>query len=835
MLNSRTLFVPLALASALTVLACGGGFSDAGSGGGGGGGTGIGGYPTSFGSATAPADLSKKTTITGKVVWPATLVTEGGRLTGTYRVVSGLAKATVAGDGTFSLVVPTGARSITYLQNAGGETVMMARLGVSNTQISADSTADALGYLASGGFMLPYEVLPEFEKALSADQNVKALAPIIASKVAGGKTLAQYRPDLSTVIGQIATSYRNRSIDVTPGSATDGIKIDTSADPKVTMSNSFHRPLLVWVDKVAQRATADAGYTPVGPESVVNRTVVKASYSYSGSPGTYINAATGSYAFDPVAGPPFSAKVDAPNYSTQYAVWVVGPGTQAGDFAQLSSDRQAEYNRLALKSLLCDEVIQMVGRQIGGASWGAVNLHYDNFILQESQPTGSSSVGVDSGQLDAACDAIAAANPAVVDAFNKSLFTEAAQMVFQTAVTNSSVEEALRAVVNGLYFKYTSGGTETIPTDRFHVYMIENAKAGVYELGKSVIDQQNVMYGILGSRRARRFFVESKKENVKIVSDKEAATSTETAKLTTTTTETVPVQYVYTVSGYGGVKDSKGGTAVGYTPGTLTSDDSVVTFDAGLYPGVGTSIVFVDVIDKSTKKKVGSSQVEVATLPDVNLFLAPFTTQLDNGQQESFKAFVPNLGTLPDGVQLAYAWHVGPLCKGDFVNDDKNVFSRVKLVAGSGKGTETLTCTLFYYLEKTKTYRKAAQSSATVICNEPNKKLFPAGMTIVNSYSTDGTYNYRTMASVIRVPKKAGAKSYAIRGTGGYDFAYFGAVVEPGQMSPTDIRAYGGDPDTEVWFGLGSASGNAQGDWGAYETYYHNRYDAFRFVLTVTF
>lgn len=834
MVKSRCLLIPLALASALTVIACGGGFSDTASSGGGG--TGVGGYPTSFGNATAPADLSKKTTITGKVVWPAALATNVSRGVTTFTVVSGLSKATVAADNSFSLVVPSGSRSMTYLRNSAGETVIMGRLGPSNTDISADSTADALGYLASGGFMLPYEVLPEFEKALAADPNVKALAPIIATKVAAGKTLAQYRPDLSTVIGQIATSYRNRSIDVTPSSATDGIKIDTSGDPKVTMTNSFHRPLLVWVDKVAQRATADAGYTPVGPEMMVGRTAVKASYSYSGAPGTYINAATGSYSFDAVDGPPFIAKVDSPNYSTQYAVWVLGPGTQAGDFAQLSSDRQAEYNRLALKSLLCDEVIQMVGRQIGGASWGTVNLHYDNFIRQESQPSGSNIVGVDTAQLEAACDAINAANPGVVDAFNKSLFTEAAQMVFQTASTNSTVEEALRAVVNGLYFKYTSGGTDTIPNDRFHVYMVENAKAGLYELGKSVIDQQNVMYGILGSRRARRFFVESKKENVKIVSDKEAATNAETATLTTTTTETVPVQYVYTVSGYGGVKDSKGGTAAGYSPATLTTDDKVVTFDVGLYPGVGTSIVFVDVIDKATKKKLGSSQVEVATLPNINLYLAPYTTQLDNGQQESFKVFAPNVGTLPDGVQLAYAWNVGPLCKGDFVNDEKNLFSRVKVTAGSGKGMENLTCTAYYYLEKTKTYRKAGDiATATILCNQPNKKVFPAGMTIVNSYSTDGTHNFRTMGSVIRVPKKAGATGYSIKGTGGYDFAYFGAVVEPGQMSAGEILNFGGDPNTEVWFGLGSASGNAEGDWGAYEAYYHNRYDGFRFVLTVTY
>lgn len=834
MLNPRFLFIPLVLTSALTLLACGGGFSEAGSGGGGGGGTG--GYPTKFGDATPPADLSKKTTITGKVVWPAALAAHVGRGVATYTVVSGLSKATVGADNSFTLVVPTGSRSISYLRNSAGETVMMGRLGVSNTEISAASTADALGYMVSGGYVLPYEVLPEFEKALAADQNVKALVPIIASSVAAGKTLAQYRPDINTVIGSIATSYRNRSIDVTPSSATDGIKIDTSGDPKVTMTNSFHRPLLVWVDKVAQRATADAGYTPFGPEMVVGKTAVKASYSYSGSPGTYINAATGSYAFDAVDGPPFMAKVDAPNYSTQYAVWVVGPGTQAGDFAQLSSDRQAEYNRLALKSLLCDEVIQMVGRQIGGASWGTVNLHYDNFIRQESQPSGSNIVGVDTAQLEAACDAIAAANPGVVDAFNKSLFTEAAQMVFQTAATNSTVEESLRAVVNGLYFKYTSGGTDTIPNDRFHVYVVENAKAGLYELGKSVIDQQNVMYGILGSRRARRFFVESKKENVKIVSDKEAATNTETAKLTTTTTETVPVQYVYTVSGYGGVKDSKGATAVGYSPATLTTDDSVVTFDANLYPAVGTSIVFVDVIDKSTKKKLGSSQVEIATLPNVALFVSPYTAQLDNGQQESFKATIPNLGTPPDGVQLVYSWNVGPLCKGDFVNDDKNVFSRVNVVAGASKGTETLTCTAYYYLEKTKTYRKASEPvQATILCNQPNKKVFPANMSIVNSYSTDGTHNFRTMASVIRVPKKAGATGYAIKGTGGYDFAYFGAVVEPGQMSASLIKEYGGDPDTEVWFGLGSASGSAEGDWGPTEVYYHNRYDAFRFVLTVTF
>ncbi|MFX8637284.1 hypothetical protein ABTM28_21425, partial [Acinetobacter baumannii] len=73
-----------------------------------------------------------------------------------------------------------------------------------------------------------------------------------------------------------------------------------------------------------------------------------------------------------------------------------------------------------------------------------MNLHYDNFIRQESQPSGSNIVGVDTAQLEAACDAIAAANPGVVDAFNKSLFTEAAQMVFQTASTNSTVEEALR-------------------------------------------------------------------------------------------------------------------------------------------------------------------------------------------------------------------------------------------------------------------------------------------------------------------------------------------------------------------------------------------------------
>lgn len=266
-------------------------------------------------------------------------------------LVSGFATAALSGDGTFTLNQLSGDPAFLTLTDARNQPLLLgfsasdATAGVG--EVSPMQTAVALVFYALGGFTLPADSQLRVRTLLAQDSKVQALG-LQAAKTLAANPLAIAQSDsalFGAVItlrdailggtGKAAVFNRHPSrqtivptlINVNPAAEVNGFFAAPNADGLgLTIMNSRRRNAFLYIYATAY--TDQNGIRHTSPDhKVVNGNLFWATSGVAGVVGSLIDVVTGTVAYAPVTGGPYSLDLfPADAVQTEYRIDFVGNG-----------------------------------------------------------------------------------------------------------------------------------------------------------------------------------------------------------------------------------------------------------------------------------------------------------------------------------------------------------------------------------------------------------------------------------------------------------------------------------------------------------------------------
>ncbi|MCB9682097.1 MAG: hypothetical protein H6733_11585 [Alphaproteobacteria bacterium] len=293
---------------------------------------------------------------------------------GAAPIDAGCADVTVTADGPILTVATT----------ASGTPLAMGWVDADHTELSSRTTAMVLLTFATGGVLLPDAPRATFRTLLAADATVDDVAAALDAALTddveafGGTTsgAAAVATAVQTAATALAT-FDKRTLTAgpayatlaTPSGAQSGVSVDTTAGVnEVALVNSFRRRAFAYIDRVSV-FDANGAQTPspaaiarftVEPVQGTEGTLGTISQILAGTqePGGFENSQNIAYV------PRSSAPVTLVNVEgakkTRYRIAVVGPGTSAGAYDELSTEERDKQLDVSLEFVTVEMVLPIV-------------------------------------------------------------------------------------------------------------------------------------------------------------------------------------------------------------------------------------------------------------------------------------------------------------------------------------------------------------------------------------------------------------------------------------------------------------------------------------------
>jgi len=792
----------------------------------GGGGSGVAGTSSGTTSGTTSGGggsfLSSQSTFNGKVTFPTGFAVDSRA--NTYSVLTSLGEYPIGRDGSFSAKGYTNGQQIAFVVDQTNRIYMMGRIAAGETDLSAESTAVALGYAGASGALVPAQNEKELMTTLKGHSSVAAMKTKIETALISGKALDDYRGDLATDLQNLQSSFQTRGMLVNPSNGKSGITLDTSVTGQVSVINSFRRRVYGWIDRVGYRADEQSSVTDITPVQVGDALTFPGTDSYAGVIGTLGNAFAGSYAFSAKTYGPYDLPLNpTDSYSTVYKLTTAGFGTTKGDYDSLTPARQKEVIALGVRTVIVDVAIPMYYAYVAGKDLAKVDTADGQLGLLTDQASLK-------GAVKNLVDTVISNVPNIPDAVASGDVKGATALLMNAVANDANVQTAMLQTIDTMLLQ--QGGSAL--ANKYSGALMSAMKiVKVVDLGGGVLDLLVQGWGYGHSTLADVYTIEVTKGKAKLTADKKVATWTDMVNLKTTTPDIAagtPLEYHYTLTG-GGTLYSNHGSGKDIT----VTDDAVIFSQTGT-KAVGKVTVTVQVrkIDGTSRVPVGSDSVTL-DIVDAGPVLSPEITSLLKGESETFDVKIKPQTTLAKTAYYRYSVSD----KGLGTLDVDNAFTtstHVTYKAGNTLGTDTLKVEMYTKADDGE-WVKWGESNASILI-EAKKSIIDATYESSIGLWSDEYGTGSNVEADVRFKKQEGATHYEIIGTGGWDYAYYGYRINisgvPSYFQSGKTSYSGVDvPAGELWQGLSGVSGH--GDPAISVAGMDARFKAFRWKVKVTF
>jgi len=589
------LLLGMALMSAATLSACGGGDSPAAASPAGSSTS----TPTAPTTPTAPVTpaapaaqsfgFSPTATREGTVQFPTGAVETLDALT----VVNGFGTAPVSATGTFTVSTLSSSAQYAAITTQAGVPLLVGWLGDAEPVINAHTTAEVYVYFAAFIYAVPdaasrTAIIASISSLSGLGTVEQAIsAALIASPTTSPSSNAAVVAAIKSLVTDLLTSgapaasgikaikslltSRPDSLLFNPSTSASGITIVDNGQNSIQFQNTLRRGAEAFVDEVSHVDASGNTVTDNAPDTNPPVTIpaVTALGSFGGSIANYM---AGNYALVPV----LTALQEVPNLpgakSTTYRIAIVGPGGQAGDYNSLTKVEQEVAPELVTKTLIYEVTLPLLASVfVPAGEFGEIQFDTGTVdaIIKDTintiAATNSVAEAAESGDPEAVYNAVVA-----VLAGNASL-----------------VEPLLEAVVTVLNVSAkTAGATSLALAEKTLVLPLQLVDGGI-----AVADALFVIKDMTSADKGDLFTVVATDPSTTLT----PATSNIAVNATVTLTaavhppQTLPVVYQYTNTAlFGHLTD---GTGAGHLD-NFVSSSATVTY-TGSATGGGTDTITV--------------------------------------------------------------------------------------------------------------------------------------------------------------------------------------------------------------------------------------------------
>lgn len=690
-------------------------------------------------------------------------------------VQTSIGRSPVADNGAANLRIYDDGPQLATVHDANNDIILMGWIepAAGRTNINARTTADALAYFDSGGWMTPPEVRVQLVSAIAAETAVETLATEVANALVNPPhTLEGAADALAPVRSQLRTALTKpldptSALIIDPAGAKSGIELSQPGLNQLVITNNFRRRAVAFIDRVDPAGQ----FKRVNLEPTLGTTSLFGTITDLGVRFLYDASKT---AYAGVSSDPVELPLDPSDAQmTEYKVTVVGAGLSAGVEAMLTPAQDDVKRTTIQKTLIIDFLVPFFASAVVPLKGSSIDARFGFDDANSIVGTFINTIGNTAPKVweKAYAGDMRGALTEALDAIRTdgTVRTALIKMLYEIVLTFGTIEDADQF------------------GNRLNKFF---AVSGLADSFLTIFDTTVQAGQILSSARAESWTVTVNRSKVVLrpiladIAKGEKATFTATVPEASDGNQLITYKWS-TTGAHGTLRDSRGHSgasfdssvnAVEYTASMTSFGEDTVTVEAILNRGAGMG---------DTSLGTATSKVIVR---DLKPTITPRRTSLGRGDIEIFHARIPEQLT-QEGDVLSYIWtttgQFGGFRSGlNGVEIEEDV---VAWLCHSGEeGSDTVAVQVFATREGVKMPLGTASAEILV---EQGRKTIVFGTT---EFRTEPQPNNRVCCGMhMIIPKVEGGTLYRIYAYNFHDPLFFGRETSD-TIDPENVRTHDG-------------------------------------------
>lgn len=288
---------------------------------------------------------------------------------GKTKLTTGLMDFNVDASGKSKAVLPDGFHRVAYLMDESNRILLMGILHEGNKKLDAETTAEALFYLAAGIYFRPEPIIQEYLKAASTLPGMPEFKEKVAQMIKGdigSIDKGAFEAPLATYIAELSQTsepidIRARQINVDPTGLQSGIQIFENDALSVKLANTYRRRAHAFFYKTSYKAKGSEEETvlisSIGKEEKAATSVeIEPTNAFSSTLGTIVDwAMNNGIQYARKETDPINLPLGDNEDEATYKVRVVGTAFYPESFP-MTIDEKNTWDKLMAKQFYLDFV-----------------------------------------------------------------------------------------------------------------------------------------------------------------------------------------------------------------------------------------------------------------------------------------------------------------------------------------------------------------------------------------------------------------------------------------------------------------------------------------------